>query len=136
MNKLDEVVLEARWKMSIKKDDYPITFIFRKDPYADLEELNGQQKITGKLDEIEDESVPEIRIVFKDEIEYELLIPSDEPLDDKFFNKLKNLSKEVHRLYLLFWFSEKRNRFERQFKPLWQISSGATVGIVGKFFEP
>lgn len=137
---LNKIARDARWTMALKVSDYPITFVFKKDPYADpdsSEQLKGQQKLTGTIENADGEAIPEIRFFFKDEIELVTLIPDDQRIDAKFLDKLKKAAAEVHRLYLLYWFSEKEHRFERQWTPMFDVCDGkATVGILGKHYEP
>jgi len=120
--KLSTLLSEENWTLHTYKKAYPISFTFRK----------GQ--MTWDTTNTE---APEIKFVFKSDIEFVLSIPDDERVDEKFFNKLKTLSKEVHRLYLLFWFSKKDERFKNAFSSMWDACDGkVAVGMLLKHYEP
>jgi|GEM_PF-5225924 len=120
--KLNKLLEEENWTMSSQKQQYPITFTFRK----------GQMSWDTKNSE-----APEIKFIFKADVEFVLSIPDDERIDEKFFNKLKTLSKEVFRLYILYWFSMKDSRFNCAFKSMWDACDGKVqVGILQKYYEP
>ena len=57
-------------------------------------------------------------------------------IDEKFFNKFKTLCKEIHKLYLLYWFSEKDRRYKLNWKPMFSIANGDQVGILKKTYRP
>ncbi|MDF2889759.1 MAG: hypothetical protein K0R80_126 [Clostridia bacterium] len=119
--KLKEFIDESGWTIEMNKDSYPITFTF----------TNGQTSMFADAEEL-----PEIKFIFKSEIQYVLNIPDDMRVDEKFFNKLKTLSKEVHRLYLLHWFSEKDKRYSLSWKPMFKTINGDHVGLLKKTYRP
>lgn len=119
--KLEDFIEESRWNMELQLGTYPITFIF----------TNGQ---TYMFEDVE--QIPEIKFIFKSEIQYVINIPESMRIDEKFFNKLKSLSKEVHRLYLLHWFSEKDNRYQRNWKTMFKTVDGDYVGLLKKTYRP
>jgi hypothetical protein len=109
--------------MKVKYDKYPITFDF----------TNGQ---ISMFSDSSNERIPEIRFIFKSEVQYVLNTPEDMRIDEKFFSKLLSLSKEVHRLYLLHWFSQKDVRFEHVWTPMFSTTKGDYVGILSKSYRP
>jgi len=119
--KLDAFITENSWNLELQKDHYPITFTF----------TNGQTSMFSSL-----ELLPEIKFIFKSEIQYVLNIPENMRIDEKFFNKLKTLCKEIHKLYLLHWFSEKDRRYQLNWKPMFSIANGDQVGILKKTYRP
>lgn len=136
-DKLEKIAHEARWSVEIQKAKYPVTIIFRRDLYpGDDEQLPGQQSFDG-LDDVPSDTVPEIRMIFRDNIDLEMLIPPDQRIDDKFFGHLKNAAKEVNRLYLLYWFSQKEARWKRQITPMFDVCDGKSmVCVINKNYEP
>ena len=120
--KLDKFVMDNAWQVRMYSDKYPITFEF----------TNGQLSM---LDD-NSEQIPEIRLVFKSDIQYVMNIPEDMRIDEKFLSKLLSLSKEVHRLYLLHWFSQKDVRFEHGWTSMYSIKTGDYVGILSKSYRP
>jgi hypothetical protein len=120
--KLEKLLEEENWTMKTEKSEYPIRFTFRK----------GQMEWDTKNTE-----APEIQFIFKADVEYVLSIPEDERIDEKFFRKLSTLAKEVHRLYLLHWFSMKNIRFLNSWTNMYDVCDGKQkVGILAKYYEP
>lgn len=134
LGKLKKVANENGWSVEIYAKKYPITFIFRKDYQPeDIE----QQKLEGFQEDDDGCAIPEIHMIMKENIQLEMIIPEDRPMDEVFFNKLKNCTKEAHRLFLLYWFSTKELRFEKQFKPMFDVCGGNySVGIMNKGYQP
>jgi hypothetical protein len=120
--KLEKFVTENAWHIKMEKDKYPIVFEF----------TNGQLSMFGDGSE----QIPEIRFIFKSEVQYVLNTPEDMRIDEKFFSKLLTLSKEVHRLYLLHWFSQKDVRFTHGWTSMYSISTGDYVGLLSKSYRP
>jgi hypothetical protein len=121
--KLEKFVTENAWFMKMYREKYPITFEF----------TNGQINMFSDTDS---ERIPEIKFIFKSEVQYVLNTPEDMRIDEKFFSKLLSLSKEVHRLYLLHWFSQKDVRFEHGWTSMYSISTGDYVGLLSKSYRP
>jgi hypothetical protein len=121
--KLEKFVTENAWFMKMYREKYPITFEF----------TNGQINMFSDSD---NERIPEIKFIFKSEVQYVLNTPEDMRIDEKFFSKLLSLSKEVHRLYLLHWFSQKDTRYNHSWKPMWDTTRGDCVGILSKSYRP
>lgn len=136
-DKLEKIAQEARWSVEVRNTKYPVTFLFRRDLFPeDDSQIDGQQTFDG-LDNVPDDTVPEIRMIFRDSIDYEMLIPKDKRLDDKFFGRLKSAAKEANRLYLLYWFSEREARMLRQIKPMFDCCGGRkAVCVIDKDYQP
>lgn len=122
-DKLFDLIKKNQWSVEILKETYPITFRFRK----------GENSFKCDLKK---EEITQLEFVFRSEIEYISSIPENQKVDEKFFNKLKNLCKEMHRLYLLTWFSRKESRFEQCVKQFWKTSQGDSVCLIHRNYQP
>ena len=119
--KLEKILDEYDWDIEVWCKDYPITYTFRK----------AQMQIGATCEE-----PPEIKFIFRSNLEYVLSVPEDERIDETFFTKLKNAAKEMHRLYLMTWFAQKNERLQKHWKVMWKTSCGCYVGILDEGYEP
>lgn len=120
--KLEKFLDKEEWTMHSNKKEYPITYTFRK----------GQMGFDTK-----NEQPPEITLAFTADIDINTSVPEDERISKPFLNKLINLTKEVHRLYLLYWFAQKDHRYACAYTPLYDVCGGkAQMAIVSKYYEP
>lgn len=122
-DKLEDLIKKNRWSMQIEKSTYPIMFRFRKG-------------IDSFAEEWDKNTTPQVEFIFRSNIELVSYVPENRRVDEKFFNKLKNLCKEVHRLYLLAWFSRKESRYEQCVKEVRTTSDGRKVCLVSPHYEP
>lgn len=118
--KLQKLLDENNWDIEVQCKNYPITYTYRK-----------VQMPIGS----DNPKAPEIKFIFRADVEYVFSVPEDERVDETFFNKLKNLTKEVHRLYILLWFAQKNDRFKRCWEPIW-INQNSAVGVISGRYEP
>jgi hypothetical protein len=75
-------------------------------------------------------------LIFKADILLVMNTPENMKIDESFLKKLLTLSKEVHRLYLLHWFSQKDTRFEHAWTSMWTTCQGDRVGLLSKSYRP
>jgi hypothetical protein len=109
INKLKEKIEELRnyvngntgFSMEIHSSAYPMSIEFRKGPQI------------GLLDENVSENSPSLCFVFDDEMR--IITTEDFKINEAVFNKLKNLSKEINRLYLHSF----REEFDKAIEPIW-----------------
>lgn len=121
-DKLSDVLEKNKWSVEIEKEEYPLVFRFRK----------GIGAFTAPWDQ---ETTPQIEFCFRD-ITYVSCVPEQYKVDEKFLNKLKNLCKEICRLYLLVYFSRKDTRFNASFKEMWTTCQGDRVGLLKGAYRP
>ncbi|MGI5897104.1 MAG: hypothetical protein ACOX6U_09130 [Oscillospiraceae bacterium] len=121
-DKLSALLEKNEWSMEIDKNEYPIVFRFRKGVGAFTREWNP-------------ETTPQIEFCFRNTT-YVSCVPEQYKVDEKFLNKLKNLCKEICRLYLMAQFSRKDTRFDNAFKELWTTCKGDRVGILKGTYRP
>lgn len=119
-DKLADLMEKNEWSHQIESEEYPIVFRFRRG-------LNA-------FDFEREEDQPEIELCFRERT-YVSVVP-ERTVDEKFLNKLKNLCKEICRVYLLLQFSRKDDRFNRAITELWTTARGHRVVILSKTYKP
>ena len=121
-NKLSLLLEKNEWSFQIEKDEYPLIFRFRKG-------------IGAFLTEWDQETTPQIEFCFRN-ITYVSCVPEQYKVDEKFLNKLKNICKEICRLYLMVQFSRKDTRFDTAFHEWWTTCNGDRVGVIKGGYRP
>lgn len=121
-DKLANILEKNKWSMEIEKEKYPLVFRFRK----------GIGAFSTPWDQ---ETTPQIEFCFRD-ITYVSCVPEQYKIDEKFLNRIKNLCKEVCRLYLLVCFARKDVRFDNSFVEFWTTCDGDRVGLIKKGYRP
>lgn len=126
IKKLDTKVSELRryieenttFGVVIKADEYPLTIEFYQ---------NQIDMFTQSASDVS----PSMTFVFDDEMR--IITVEEFHINETIFNKLKNLSKEINRLYLHAF----REEFDNAIKPLWDACNGKVqVAIYDKvYFE-
>lgn len=121
-DKLSTLLQKNEWSFEIERNEYPIIFRFRK----------GLGAFSVPWDQ---ETTPQIEFCFRD-ITYVSCVPEQYKVDEKFLNKLKNLCKEICRLYLLVQFSRKDTRFNAAFHEWWTTCNGDRIGLLKGTYQP
>lgn len=118
--KLQKLLDDNNWDIEVQCKHYPVTYTYRKAQcLLDL--------ITRRL----------LKSSSSFGLTWNTCFPSRRMKEwtKRFFNKLKNLTKEVHRLYILLWFAQKNDRFTQCWEPIW-INQNSTVGVISGRYEP
>lgn len=119
--KLNEFCEENALHMQINKDKYPMTFEFSRQ---ELPLLDGN-----------DNDVL-IRFRFEEEMFIEMDNARKISIHEAVFNKIRTMSKEAHRLYMLYAFYLSNRYYGMAFEPMWTTGDGSVVGILKRGYVP
>lgn len=101
----------TRFNVEIKTSNYPVTISFYEDQ-------------VGMLSESVSDTAPSLCFIFDDEMR--IVTAENIEISETTFNKLKNLSKEVNRLYLHSF----REEVDKVIDPMWDVSDGISQVVI------
>jgi len=113
-NKLEEYCIENGLLLIVDNSKYPMTFSFYRQDMPLLEGADNEVII---------------RFKFGEEMFIEMDNARKLSISESVFNKIKTMSKEACRLYMLYAFDKLNKYYHEVFEPMWTTAEGDVVGV-------